>query len=121
MWLSIYYIIVGLLTGVSMGTIGIGAGVISMPLLIYSGLSVKQSVAVGMVMQLLPQSIPGVVNYWKDILWYPSFVVIASSVFGIWLGSYLVSKNIIKEYLLYRIITIFLFVSSIYFYIYHWD
>ena len=120
MLLYLYYIIVGLLTGVSMGTIGVGQ-IICMPLLIYSGLSVKQSVAVGMVMQLLPQSIPGVINYWKDILWYPSFIVITSSIFGIWLGSYLVTKNIIKEYLLYRIITIFLFISSIYFYIYHWD
>ena len=60
------YIFIGLLTGVSMGMIGIGAGVISMPLLIYAGLSVKQSVAIGMVMQVLPQSIPGVINYWKQ-------------------------------------------------------
>lgn len=120
MLLYLYYIIVGLLTGVSMGTIGVGQ-IICMPLLIYSGLSIKQSVAVGMLMQLLPQSIPGVINYWKNILWYPSFIVITSSIFGIWLGSYLVTKNIIKEYLLYRIITIFLFISSIYFYIYHWD
>ena len=54
-----------------MGSIGIGAGLITMPLLIYGGLTIKQSVAAVMVMQLLPQSIPGVINYKKHILWLP--------------------------------------------------
>ena len=52
-----------------MGAIGIGAGVVSMQLLIYSGLGVKEAIAIGMVMQVLPQSIPGVINYWKHIIW----------------------------------------------------
>ena len=115
------YILVGLLTGISMGAIGIGAGVVSMPLLIYSGLGVKQAIAIGMVMQVLPQSIPGVINYWKHILWYESFVVVTASIFGIWLGSYLVTRNIIPEYIMYRFITVFLFICASYFYLYHWD
>ena len=75
----------------------------------------------GLYILLLPQSIPGVINYWKHILWYESFLVIISSIFGIWLGSYLVTRNIIPEYIMYRFITIFLFLCGTYFYLYHWD
>ena len=45
------YTIIGLLAGVSMGTIGIGAGIISIPLLIYSGLNPQSAVGVSLVMQ----------------------------------------------------------------------
>ena len=90
----IYFFIVGSIAGVSMGSIGIGAGLITMPLLIYGGLTIKQSVAAVMVMQLLPQSIPGVINYKKYILWLPSLLVILGSIYGIWLGSNAVRKII---------------------------
>ena len=36
----VVYIIIGLLCGISMGSIGIGAGLISVPLLIYYGLNI---------------------------------------------------------------------------------
>ena len=120
MFETLNYILVGLITGISMGAIGIGQ-VVSMPLLIYCGLGVKQAIAIGLVMQILPLSIPGVVNYWKHILWYESFVVIAASIFGIWLGSYLVTRKIIPEYIIYRFLTIFFLICTIYLYMYHWD
>ena len=85
----IIYTGIGCLAGISMGAIGIGAGLITMPLLIYSGLSIPESVAVIMVMQLLPQSAPGVYNYWNHILWKPTICVILGSIIGIWFGSYL--------------------------------
>ena len=34
---ELIYILIGSITGISMGIIGIGAGLISLPLLIYSG------------------------------------------------------------------------------------
>ena len=43
------------------------------------------------------------------------------SIFGIWLGSYLVKNNFINEKILYRTITVFLLISSIYFYYEHWN
>tara|TARA_B110000503_G_C6978195_1_gene342094 strand:+ start:359 stop:673 length:315 start_codon:yes stop_codon:yes gene_type:complete len=104
-----------------MGIIGIGAGLITMPLLIYSGLSIKESIAVIMVMQLLPQSIAGVINYKDHILWTPTILVIIGSIFGIWLGSYSVKVGLINENMLYKIITVFLFITSLYFYKNHWD
>ena len=121
MLLEIAYFLTGGITGISMGSIGVGAGLISMPLLIYSGLTIKEAVAAAMVMQLFPQSIPGVINYWKSIRWVPTILLIIGSVFGIWLGSYLVKHEILTERLMYRLITVFLFVTTIYFYIRHWD
>lgn len=111
----------GGIAGISMGSIGIGAGLLTMPLLIYSGMSIQQAVAAAMVMQLLPQSAPGVYNYWEHILWLQSMLVVVGSIFGIWLGSYLVTKKYLTNKMLYRIITIFLLISSIYFYMFHWD
>lgn len=115
----IFYILIGLFVGLSMGTIGVGAGLLSMPLLIYSGLSIKQAIATVMVMQLLPQSLPGVLNYKDNIKLIPTLFVTGSSIIGIWIGSYLVKHNYIGEKTLYRVITIFLFLSSIYFFIKH--
>lgn len=120
-WYCIIYLIIGSLAGISMGAIGIGAGLITMPLLIYSGLSIPQAVAVAMVMQLLPQSAPGVYHYWKYILWEPTIFVIVGSFIGIWFGSYITSKKYISETLIYRILAIFLLCSSMYFFITHWN
>lgn len=115
------FFVIGSVAGISMGTIGMGAGLIAVPLLIHSGLTVHQSISVIMLMQLLPQSLPGVYNYREHILLEPSVLVIVGSIFGIWLGSHLVVNNYLKEAHIYRIITIFLFISSIYFYYKHWD
>jgi len=120
MLVYIIYAIIGLLAGISMGTIGMGAGLIAVPLLVLAGLNIKQVIAAIMVMQLLPQSLAGVINYKEHINWTPTIIVIIGSLFGIWLGSHLVINGYISEQLIYRILTIFLFVSSIYFYKTHW-
>lgn len=116
----IYDIIIGLLVGINMGATGIGAGLMTVPLLIHSGLSFKESVSVSMLMQLLPQSILGVRNYWNEIKWNTSLRVISASVIGIYIGSYIVVKNIISQRIIYKFLTIFLFGSSIYFYLNFW-
>lgn len=120
MFIYIIYILIGLLTGISMGVIGIGAGLITVPLLTLTGLNIKQVIAVIMVMQLLPQSLAGVINYKHHIDWVPTIIVIIGSIFGIWLGSHLVTNDYVTERMIYRILTVFLLVSSIYFYNYHW-
>ena len=65
MLIEIIYIIIGTLAGLSMGIIGIGAGIITIPLLIYSGMNIRTAVGCSLVMQLLPQSLPGVLLYQK--------------------------------------------------------
>jgi len=117
----ISFFVIGSIAGVSMGIIGMGAGLITMPLLVYSGLTIPQSISVIMIMQLLPQSLPGVYNYREHILLEPTGLVVVGSIFGIWLGSHLVVNNYISDIHIYRFITIFLFLSSIYFYYKHWD
>lgn len=72
-------------------------------------------------MQLLPQSAPGVYHYWNDILWTPTIFVVIGSIIGIWIGSIITTKKYISENTLYKIITVFLFISSIYFYVKHWN
>ena len=61
--LYILYLLIGVLSGVSMGIIGVGAGMITIPLLLYTGLSVQQAVATSLIIQLLPQSLPGCLLY----------------------------------------------------------
>ena len=50
---------IGLFTGISIGIVGIGAGVLLIPLLTYFGVSIKTAVATGLALQLVPQSLPG--------------------------------------------------------------
>lgn len=107
--------LIGILCGLSMGSIGIGAGLVTVPLLIIYGINIKRAIALIMVMQLLPQSIFGVINYWNYINWYQSFIVIFASFVGIYIGSFIVTNNYISELTLYKILTIFLIINSIYF------
>tara|TARA_Y100000992_G_C21154165_1_gene437727 strand:- start:472 stop:837 length:366 start_codon:yes stop_codon:yes gene_type:complete len=117
----IYDILIGLGVGISMGATGVGAGILSVPLLIQTGLSFKEAVSVSMLMQLLPQSILGVKNYWSEIKWNVSLRVIFSNIIGIYIGSLVVTKNIFSQTFLYKILTLFLFFSSIYFYFNFWN
>jgi len=102
-----------------MGAIGAGAGMITIPLLIYTGLSVKQSVAISLIMQLLPQSLPGVLMYYNEnyitykILFISLFIVLGSFV-GIYLGSYLVLEKLVNEDISYIILSLLLILSGIY-------
>ena len=107
--------LIGILSGLSMGSIGIGAGLVTVPLLILYGIDIKKAIALIMVMQLLPQSIFGVINYWNYINWYQCFIVIVASFIGIYIGSFIVTNNYISELILYKILTIFLIINSIYF------
>ena len=116
----IYDLLIGLIVGISMGATGIGAGLITVPLLIGSGVSFKEAVSATMVMQLLPQSFFGVKNYWNEINWSLSLRIIFTSIIGIFFGSKIVTDNIISELFMYKILTIFLLFSSIYFYIKFW-
>lgn len=111
----IILIFIGLLSGISMGSIGVGGGLIIVTLLTLYGINIKNVVAIVMLMQLFPQSVFGVINYWKYINWYQSFIIIFASFIGIYIGSYLVTNNYINDLMLYKILTIFLIINSIYF------
>ena len=110
------YILIGIITGISIGIVGIGAGILLMPLLISSGVSIHTAVATGLALQLIPQSLPGLWLYHRKghVDWWLSLYVILGSALGIYIGAYLVNHDYIKERLMYRILFIILVLSSIY-------
>lgn len=117
----IIYILIGLITGISIGVVGIGAGILLMPLLISSGVSIHTAVAVGLALQLVPQSLPGLwmYHYKGHFDWKLSLYVILGSLVGITLGAYLVNYEYIGEKLMYRILFSIMFICTAYIGIYH--
>lgn len=117
MYLYIIYALIGILSGISMGIIGIGAGVITLPLLLATGMNIKKAVGCILLMQLLPQSLAGVLIYHNDknIEYTSAFIVILGSVIGIIIGAYMVSNDIISETLTYKLLTIVMIFTSIVF------
>jgi len=115
----ILYFLIGTLSGISMGIVGVGAGMLTIPLLIYTGLTIKESVGISLIMQLLPQSLPGVIMYYKkgDInlptIIIAMFVVIGSLV-GIYFGAFLVHNNFVNLKAMYSVLAFLLIGSGLY-------
>jgi len=112
----ITYITIGFLSGILIGLLGIGAGVIMIPLLIHSGLTIQQAVAIGMVLQAVPQSLPGVYLHYKNksLLVKESIYVVIGSLLGTIIGTYILIKKIIPDRYLYALLSIFLIIIAIY-------
>lgn len=112
----IVFICVGIITGLTIGIIGIGSGILLIPILTYLGVSVKTAVATGLALQVVPQSLPGLIMYHQNdhVDWRLCIYTILGSMIGITLGSYLVNKNFITEKMMYVLLFIILFFSTIY-------
>ena len=125
-YLFFIYIILGFVSGLFLGSIGVGAGLLTIPALIKTGLTIKESVVIALIVQLVPQTIPGVIAYYNqklikiDIV-YISILIMMGSFVGVYIGSNASIKNYISNKSLYRILTIVLFISSIYLYSNYWD
>lgn len=115
----ILYFLIGALSGISMGIVGVGAGMLTIPLLIYTGLTIKESVGISLIMQLLPQSLPGVIMYYKNgainlpTIIIAMFVVIGSLV-GIYFGAFLVHNNFVNLKAMYSVLAFLLIGSGLY-------
>lgn len=117
----IAYLCVGIISGLFTGSVGVGSGVILVPLLTQLGMSLSQSIATGLLLQLVPQSIFGVIEYYNagDIVWKNSLIVLIGSSIGIYFGAMINTKKWISNKYLYLILSITLFTSSIYIFITH--
>lgn len=120
-FLYIIYLTIGFISGISMGIVGVGAGILTIPFLIYTGLQLKQAVAIALIIQLLPQSLPGVYSFYKKgyinyTILFISLLVLIGSLIGIQLGVYLSTNNIINKKETYRILSYFLILSGLYIY-----
>jgi hypothetical protein len=112
---NILFILAGFITGISIGVIGIGAGVLLMPMLIFMGVPIKSSVAIGLALQVVPQSLPGMWLYYKNGHFNIkiALLVILGSLIGTTFGSYLVNYNFIGERDIYIALFIFMMISTI--------
>lgn len=118
---AIIYILIGLFTGTTIGIVGIGAGILLIPLLISSGLSVQTAVATGLALQVVPQSLPGLILYHRKghVNWWVSLYVIIGSLLGITIGAYLVNNEYIDEKGIYKLLFITLLLCTAYIGYYH--
>jgi len=117
--LYILYIFVGLFSGFFTGAVGIGAGVLMIPLLNHLGMSLGESVATGLVIQLIPQSIFGAYEYYKKgkVIWLNTLLVLIGSSYGIYLGSLFNNKkNYTKKIFIFNIIYFIIYFVNIYLY-----
>ena len=113
---SVVYLLIGTFTGIAIGTVGIGAGVLFIPLLVSYGIPVKVAVAVGLALQAVPQSLPGLYLYHqKGLVNIPlTFWSVLGSALGIFIGSYLSTNEYISETTIYRILFFILLFTSLY-------
>jgi len=114
--------IVGLVTGLFIGLIGMGGGVLMIPMLLYLNIPLANAVAIGLAIQLIPQSIFGVLEYHRaGLLNIRNTVAVATgSALGIYVGSILITRKMVPEWLLYRILSLFMILMGSYLLIKYW-
>ena len=125
-FLFILYLLTGLISGLFLGMVGIGAALFTIPILIMTGLTINEATIVALIIQLLPQTIPGIIMYYNqkmiklDIV-YISLLILIGSFFGVYLGTTLTLKNYISKRFLYRFLVITLFISAFYISYKYWN
>ena len=112
--------IIGIITGTSLGLTGLGS-ILTVPLLIYAGMTPHETVATVLALHVFPQALPGMYLYYKKghLRLIKSLFVIIGSAIGIYIGSFINCENLISEYTLYTFISIILALSSVYIYCKH--
>jgi uncharacterized membrane protein YfcA len=115
---AILFIIIGIITGTSVGLTGIGTGVLLIPLLIYSGMNPQETVATVLALQVVPQSFPGLYLYYKqgNLDFIKTFFVIIGSSIGIYIGSYINNEGLISQDTIFKLLSIMLALASAYIY-----
>tara|TARA_E500000178_G_C16814622_1_gene658555 strand:- start:112 stop:507 length:396 start_codon:yes stop_codon:yes gene_type:complete len=120
------YLLIGLISGVFLGTIGIGAGLFTIPILVLTGLTPRKATLTALIIQLLPQTIPGVLTYYKENLISKkiiniSLLILIGSLFGVYAGAYLVVNKYLSRRFLYRLLIITLFISTLFISYEYWN
>ena len=112
--------IIGIITGTSLGLTGLGS-ILTVPLLIYAGMTPHETVATVLALHVFPQALPGLYLYYKKghLKLIKSLFVIIGSAIGIYIGSFINCENLVSEYTLYTFISIILALSSVYIYCKH--
>jgi uncharacterized membrane protein YfcA len=108
--------LVGVLAGYFIGLVGIGAGVIMIPLLVVNGFTLEQAVAAGLMLQLVPQSLPAIYVYWKNnhVLVRECVLLIVTSMLGMFLGACHTNSGWLSKRCLYVILVAILAATGVY-------
>jgi uncharacterized membrane protein YfcA len=112
----IVYLTISIISGISIGIVGIGAGILFIPALVTYGVNVKTAVCAGLILQLLPQSLPGLYLYYiEGYVDIPlSLWCLLGSTIGIWVGSFISTKEYVDELFIYRLIFLITFGTALY-------
>lgn len=107
--------------GAIIGLIGIGGGILFLPLLVYYDFSFQQAVAISLFLNTIPNALPGLYLYYEHgfLDFNAALIVAAGSIFGGTMGAYLGTNNYIDDKSLYRIYTMFLLFTTVYMYSYY--
>lgn len=110
-------LIIGTVTGVFISSIGIGAGLVTIPALIFFGMAHENAVIITLLLQLLPQTVPAIYNFWKDDklsmeLIYFSLILLVGNLIGTYFGSLIHTKDLISDKTLYKCLFTFLLISA---------
>jgi len=107
--------------GVIIGLIGIGGGILLLPLLVYYDFSFQQAVAISLFLNTIPNALPGLYLYYQHgfLDFNAAIIVAAGSILGGVAGAYIGTNNYIDDRTLYRIYTVFLIMTAIYMYCYY--
>lgn len=109
------YTLIGLLSGLMAGMIGAGGQVIMLPLLMWSGLTYNQSIAIGLAVNAVPQTGPGLYLYYKngDYKFWESVYVIIGSTIGVLFGAYIVTAYELSKKFMCRVLSISMIILAI--------
>ena len=107
--------------GAIIGLIGIGGGILLLPVLVYYDFSFQQAVAISLFLNTIPNALPGLYLYYQNgfLDFNAAIIVAAGSIIGGIVGAYIGTNNYIDDKTLYRIYTIFLIMTAIYMFCYY--
>merc|ERR1712185_853641 len=84
------------------------------PLLVVNGFTMEQAVAAGLMLQLVPQSLPAIYVYWKNhhVLLRECVLLILTSMLGMYLGACHTNSGWLSKKALYSILLAILSASA---------
>lgn len=125
-FLVFVYLFTGIISGIFLGMIGIEAALFSIPILLMTGLTIDEVTLISLIVQLLPQTIPGILMYYnknkiKMNIVHVALLILFGSSIGVYVGTTLTLNNYISKQSLYRFLAITLFISAIFVSYKYWN
>jgi len=111
---AVSFVVVGIISGFFIGLLGIGSGVITVPGLTLAGMTVKQAITTGLMLQAVPLTVPGFLVYEKKghFRWEESIYTLVGSFVGIMIGAAFSYHSIVSDRNMYILLSIILVMSG---------